>query len=414
MQNKQALRLLFTANAISGFAQGMSMLSIPWYFTKTDSTATFNLFYALLTFISLFWGLYAGTLVDRFPRKRVFLATNLIEGLMIGSVALICLYTGQALPFFVLMVFMITMLGYFVHYPNMYAFIHEITEPEQYSKATSLIEIVGQSTTIVAGGLTALLLEGFNFRLWGLEFQMPAWQIYHIFLLDAVTYFISFALIATLSYVPIKTNTVEVGSLWSRLQSGFEFLRNRPDILLFGLLSYVVFMALLVELNALLPMYVRNHLKSGASVFGVSEMCYALGALCSGLVARRLFSGLNLPATVILFLSIGGLGFVLSAFTRSAEAFYFWSFLIGLGNAGARIFRLSWLFRRVPNALIGRVNSVFSTANILGRTFFILLFTLPFFSLSNHVVYGYLLLGLIIWLCALALIVRFKNFVHHA
>jgi MFS transporter, DHA3 family, macrolide efflux protein len=413
MQNKQALRLLFTANAISGFAQGMSMLSIPWYFAKNDATGTFNLFYALLTFLSLFWGLYAGTLVDRYSRKRVFLTTNFTEGLLVGFVALYCFIVGEAILPMVLLVFMVTMLGYYLHYPNMYAFIQEITEPEQYSKATSMIEIVGQSTTIVAGGLTALLLEGFDLNGIGINWHMPAWKIYHIFLLDAATYFIAFGLIAMLKYVPIKSTVVELGSLLNRLKSGFAYLKLHNDILIFGLLSYVVFMALLVELNALMPMYVKNHLQAGAGVFGVAEMFYASGALCSGLVARRLFSGLALPATVILFLLIAGLGFVLSAWTNDPISFYIWSFLIGLGNAGARIFRLSWLFRRVPNSLIGRINSVFSTANVLARTLLILLFSLPFFSQSNHVIWGYVLLGSLIWLSGMVLLFRYKSFVHN-
>ena len=34
MKNKQAIILLFAANIISGLAQGISMIAIPWYFVK--------------------------------------------------------------------------------------------------------------------------------------------------------------------------------------------------------------------------------------------------------------------------------------------------------------------------------------------------------------------------------------------
>ncbi|MCB0409746.1 MAG: hypothetical protein KDD29_05970, partial [Flavobacteriales bacterium] len=72
MKNKKALNFLFAANTISGFAQGISMLAIPWYFASVlnDST-TFGIIYAITTIISLFWGLYAGTLIDRYNRKII-------------------------------------------------------------------------------------------------------------------------------------------------------------------------------------------------------------------------------------------------------------------------------------------------------------------------------------------------------
>ena len=73
MKNKQAITLLFIANIISGFAQGISMLAIPWYFADIlGMSSTYAKGYAILTFISLFWSLYSGTLVDRYSRKNSF------------------------------------------------------------------------------------------------------------------------------------------------------------------------------------------------------------------------------------------------------------------------------------------------------------------------------------------------------
>ena len=62
MQNKSALYLLIAANAVSGFAQGISMLAIPWYFSDIlRSSSTFGIIYGGATFLTLFWGLYVGT-----------------------------------------------------------------------------------------------------------------------------------------------------------------------------------------------------------------------------------------------------------------------------------------------------------------------------------------------------------------
>ena len=54
--------------------------------------------------------------------------------------------------------------------------------------------------------------------------------------------------------------------------------------------------------------------------------------------------------------------------------------MIGFANAGARVLRLSFLFRHVPNQVIGRVNSIFGIINVMNRTVFILILSLSFFS----------------------------------
>ena len=49
------------------------MLAIPWYFADIlGMSSTYAKGYAVLTFISLFWSLYSGTLVDRYSRKKLF------------------------------------------------------------------------------------------------------------------------------------------------------------------------------------------------------------------------------------------------------------------------------------------------------------------------------------------------------
>ena len=85
--NTRALFLLFTADAVSGFSQGLTMLAIPWYFAKQNQSSTFTLAYGFITLLVLFFGLYAGTLVDKYSRKGNFLAINLICGSFILAIA---------------------------------------------------------------------------------------------------------------------------------------------------------------------------------------------------------------------------------------------------------------------------------------------------------------------------------------
>jgi DHA3 family macrolide efflux protein-like MFS transporter len=112
MKNKRALVLLFAAHMISSFAQGITMLAIPWYFTSVvNQSELFGKVLALATVLSVFWSLYAGTLIDRYPRKNIFWFTALAGLLCMSSIAA---YGSQAdeMPIaLVALAFVITFFG---------------------------------------------------------------------------------------------------------------------------------------------------------------------------------------------------------------------------------------------------------------------------------------------------------------
>lgn len=414
MKNKQALILLFTANGISGFAQGMSMLAIPWYFAQQDLSSRFNFMYAVVTFLTLFWGLFAGTLVDRFPRKRVFLTTNLLEGIIVLGIATLGFWQ-QALPWYmVMLVFGITILGYQIHYPNLYAFAQEVTKKGNYQRVTSMLEIVGQSTNVGAGLLAALLLEGVDWQhtltLGTLEIPLavhiPRWTIWEIFALDGATYFISSCLIAFIRYVPQNQFEIEYGSVWKRLRTGVNFLQQNKPILIFGLLSYTVFVVVLIELHAVAPIYITQHLQQGGSVLGTMEMLYALGALSAGLGVRWLFRRQQVIKAVMLLMALCIASLGVLAVSNSVLLFLGVGLLIGFSNAGIRVLRVAYLFEHIPNNIIGRTNSVFSMANILMRVGFILLFSNAFFSQGSNITWAYGVMALFVLLALITLLLQ--------
>ena len=66
-------------------------------------------------------------------------------------------------------------------------------------------------------------------------------------------------------------------------------------------------------------------------------------------------------------------------------------YLLGITNAGVRILRTTYLFNNIPNNLIGRATSVFSSLNIIVRISLISLLSLPFFNLDDNIRWGYLI-----------------------
>lgn len=416
MKNKKAIGLLFLANIISGFAQGISMIAIPWYFADIlDMSGTYAKGYAILTFISLFWGLYAGTLIDKYSRKRLFLFSNLICSIVIGTIAFYGMSYDNTPWYLVLAVFGTTMLHYNIHYPNLYAFGQEITEPKNYAKLNSYIEIQGQSTSIFAGSFAAILLTGTKdgvLNILGLKVPLPfditPWKIHEIFIMDAITYMLAFVIILFIKHVPLLKKEIDTGSIFNRLINGFKFLRKNPHIFIFGVCSYAIFTFLIVEIFVLLPAYVSHYLKESADVFASSEVYYSIGALLAGVGIRAITKKTDIISSIIILMLITIIACLLLTFTKSIAILFFMSLIIGLSNAGTRILRITFIFEKVSNNIIGRTGSVFNSISILMRTSMIILFSMPIFSNTENVKYGYLI-GAIFLLIALVPLIVYRK-----
>jgi MFS family permease len=413
----RSIHILFIANGISGFAQGISMLAIPWYFATQQASSYFNTAYAFITLIVLFFGLYAGVLVDKYSRKSNFLFTNFICALLLLGIAAIG-YAMQALPnIFAIAVFGITMLNYNIHYPTLYALGQELSPPQFYHKLNANIELVSQSTSILSGAAAAMLLDGVsagNSRIFGIDvympFAIPKWDIWEIFLLNGITYLLAGILIYFIKYTPNLTVGKAEGNIIKRLKTGFSFLKLNPTILIFGMFSFAVFAMLLVEIHAVLPAYVERHLKEDGSVFALADGIYAVGALMASLYVAKVFSGNHAARAVIVLTLTTVVIFVVAALTRSVLIIYTVSLILGFTNAGIRVLRMTYLFQHVPNEIIGRVGSIFNMANVLVRSLFIFFFATYLFD-DGAIRMAYIVMAIFLVISAGVLIYFYRKIV---
>ncbi len=401
MKNRHAVILLFFANSVSGLAQGISMIAIPWFFNSTlQNPSLLGISYGTITFLTIFWSSYSGTLIDKYSRKKIFLSLNLAGFAVLGSVTLVSWFVGFLPVPLVILVFASTFFIFNVHYPNLYALIQEITHQRYYSKVNSYLEIQGQLTTAAAGGMAALLLSGIpdgriiigNLDV-AVPFTLEAVSLQTIFAINAGTYLAAFLILTFLSYRPVLQRNVESGNVWKRVRSGFTLLAGQPRLFAFGILSHNIFVIVLVKLFFLFAMYVHNHLQQPAYIYAFSDMLFALGALFAGIFARRLYRNFNTVQAIMINLTLATVIMFVFSFSAYIPLIFMVSFLLGLANSATRILRVTYIFNHVSNSIIGRANSVFTVINTTLRMIFIGLFSLAFFAQNNNVVYAYMIFG---------------------
>ena len=418
-ENRKAILLLFLANFVSGIAQGISMIAIPWYFVQQGDTVLFGYLYAGITAVSLIWGPFSGTLVDKYDRRKIFLVLNITLGIVLLLVSFYG-FQNDGVPWLMVgFVYLMTFLNYNLHYPNLYAFVQEITEKRFYGKITSYLEIQGQLASVLAGASAALLLEGTEngmLSLFGVDIHLggdiAAWDIHHIFLMDGLTYFVGFLIIYMIRYRALVPRKVETGGTWQRMKAGYHFLMENKSIFIFGVASYSIFMCVLVVIFYTNPIYVEKHLQEGGDIFASSEICYALGAIFSGAAIRYIFNEkyVSIPMSIIIMTFVTAILFLILNFSNNIPLFFLMIFILGITNAGTRIQRVTYLFRRIPNQYYGRAGSIFFISNIIFRVTLVSIFALPFFQTGNNIIYSMGILSAFLFISGGLLIFFYKRF----
>ena len=414
MKSSRAIFLLLLANSISGVAQGISMLAIPWYFTALIHRETlFGQVYFTVTAISLIWGLYAGTLVDRYDRKRIFLVINAVGLVTLTSITLFGLSSGYLPWYLVALAFGNTMFIYNIHFPNLYAYVQEITPRESYSRITSLLEIQGQLTFTIAGGIAAILLKGLSSHVqllifdFHLPFSIRAWKIYEIFAIDACTYLVAFVIIYRIRSLPVHERKIDTSSLPERVKTGMGFLNKHRLLFIFGNASLFVFWTIIIFGTYVQPVYVDSFLHRGGGTYAMGDMAFSLGALLAGFLTTRIFGERNAVKGIIILSLIAGTMYLFMAFNAFVLLFFIANFIIGSCNAAIRIQRITYLFHHIPNHIIGRANSIFFVINVFCRMCLIGVLTLPMFHCGTNIIFS---LGIMAAICCTGAIILLRQY----
>jgi MFS family permease len=349
------IRRLLLANITGSVGSGITIIAIPWLLVQRPNGDRLYGYVTVATTIALFViAPYYGSWLDRHSRKFALLAGEVLGAAATLTMAVWIALTGETAAWQLLTLFFTGMLYYTLHYPAKFAFIQQIFEKRHYQQLMGLMEIQGQTASMLAGGLASVLLDHVPF--------------YSILLFDAGTYLFSFIIQSTLPYKATHLNpTVVAHNAWRSLAEGLRWLRARPQFTVFILCAMTPFIAVMTG-HYLFPIYVQKVLHAPASVFGQGEMAFAFGALLAGIVGPRLLTRLAAPNVALGMIALFIVGLVLLGGFHNVYLFYLALLLLGLGNSGSRVARGSVLLHEVPNAIMGRVNVAFATADRVVRT----------------------------------------------
>ena len=140
------------------------------------------------------------------------------------------------------------------------------------------------------------------------------------------------------------------------LLAGIRFIRSRPDIL--GAISLDLFAVLLGGATALLPVFAKDILLTGAWGLGLLRSAPAVGALLMSLWLAR-FS-VDRHVGRVMFTAVGVFGVATIAFGLSTSFWFSLGVLVVLGAADmiSMVIRASFVQLETPDEMRGRVSAV--------------------------------------------------------
>lgn len=353
LQNPRVRRLL-VANLTGSVGCGITLIAIPWLLIQQPDGSRYYGYATLGTTIALFLFMpYYGAWLDRHARRSILLLGELFGFAAMTVMALWAWLADGVSTVQLMATYFCGMLYSTLHYPAKFAFVQELFHRRQYQSLTGLLEIQGQTASILAGGLASFVVG---------TVALP-WLL----ALDALTYLFSFlvqrGLPAPLSRRPPRRHR----SAWHAMGEGGRWLLERPRLCLFLLATYVPFVVVMVG-QFLAPIYVDRLLHASSSVYGRGEMVFAMGAMLAGLLIPHLVPRHGADRTMIATMGAFFAGLALLTLIQATPLYYVSLLTLGIGSAGSKVARGAIVLTLVPSEVLGRVQMFFSAFDRLLRT----------------------------------------------
>ncbi|KUO20363.1 MFS transporter [Streptomyces dysideae] len=264
-------RLFFMGQVVSNTGTWMQRIAQDWLvLTLTGSSAAVGITTALQFLPMLLFGLYGGVLVDRLPKRRTLLVTQMSMGVTGLALAVLTL-TGQVEIWHVYVAAFAMGLATVVDNPARQSFVSEMVGPDQLQNAVSLNSANFQSARLIGPAVAGLMITGVGtgwaFLFNGLSFVAP---ITGLLLMRAR-----------------ELHAVErAPKSKGQLREGLRYVAGRPDliwpIVLVGFVGTFAF-----NFPVYLSAFADDVFHAGAGSYSLFNTLMAVGSVTGALLAAR-------------------------------------------------------------------------------------------------------------------------------
>jgi MFS family permease len=341
--------LLWVGQLVSLFGERIHTVAIGFLVLEaTGSAIQVGLTFAASAIPNVVLGPLAGTLVDRWDRRRTMIICDVLRAALVIAVPFAMAIDIRLVYVMAFIIATVTLL----FRPAKTAVIPAVVESRDLVTANSMSTVADTAADLIGLPLAGVLV--------GVLIESDAMAI--AFAIDSVTYILSAILILGMS-VPrqeLIAAPFRPGAIWAEMVEGWNFLRRQSELFSNTLVSSVAQLAVGAEIVASFP-YAAEILDDSridaATIYALLLTAIAIGSVVGGLAVGGL--GDRFRKGPMIIAGFVGMGVFLAAAGLVTDPFVaigLFSF-VGLFNMLFIIPTITLFQQRTPQVLMGRVVS---------------------------------------------------------
>lgn len=342
--SNRSLALLWSGQTISRLGDSVYTIALAWWVLRATGSATaMGAVLICSTIPMLVFLLFGGVAVDRLPRLRLMLASDLLRGVVVTLIAALA-YT-QTLTLWQLCA-MSAIFGAVeaVFYPAYAAVVPDLAPSELLTSANSLRSISAQAALLIGPALAATIIATSGVTL--------------AFALDGLSFFLSALCLIVVPAPKMALPVEREAGILGDVRAGFGVVLRTPWLWITLAVACASTLFLVGPVEAALPLLVKQRFGERVGLYALLTALTALGSLVAALwlgrfVRLRRRGPLIYAAWLTAGLMLLAIGLPLPAPAVSVAFF--------LQGAALETLGLAWvntLQERIPGDALGRVNSI--------------------------------------------------------
>lgn len=260
---------VWIGQAFSLFGSSLVDFALIWWLTETTGSETILALSSLMSLLPvMLLGPFAGSLIDRFSRKRVMMLADSCIALVTLAL-LICFTAGYAEVWMILAVLVLRALGGSCHQPAMMASTALLVPADQLSRVGGLNRVLQGAMRIISPILGALLIDLFDVRA--------------VLMIDIITASIA---VSTLAFVSIPNPAAAPQgriNVWKETMEGIRYLKTARNIC-FVVLTCTATNVFCGAANSFQSLIIVNVFGGGAAELGYMGSMSGIGMLLGGFI----------------------------------------------------------------------------------------------------------------------------------
>jgi MFS family permease len=271
LSNNRNFRLYYFGQMVSQAGTFMQTVALAWLVYQLTGSGTALGLIPLLQFgpLLVFAG-WAGVLVDRCDRRKLYITTQALAGAE-ATVLGILVVTGSVQLWMVYALALVLGFITVIDQPTKNTFIYDMVGPSDLTNAVSLTMTIGSASRALGPAIAGLLIASVG--------------VGTCFLVNAASYLVVIACLVVMrpaELLPAKPAPRERG----QFREGVRYVRGHRELLAI-LIFIAMFLGLAWEFEVALPLLANRTFGGGAGLYGLMSSVLGIGALTGGMLMAR-------------------------------------------------------------------------------------------------------------------------------